>query len=110
METTIKTRKLTEKKYNALSGYIFTSPFFILYAIFGLFPMLFSFYLSFYKWDGLTPMTFVGWDNFKLILRDRIFYSSILNTFIMGIMGTLPQLVIALLIAFALNSALIKFR
>lgn len=110
MPSKIKTRKLTEKKYNAISGYLFTSPFFILYAVFGLFPMVFSFYLSFFNWNGLTPMTFVGFRNFEIILNDSIFYSSILNTFLIGIMGTMPQLIIAILIAFALNSALIKYR
>lgn len=110
MTSTTRTRKLTERKYNQMSGYLFTSPFFILYAIFGLFPMFFSFYLSFFKWDGLTPMTYVGLDNFKFILNDSIFYSSIVNTFIIGILGTLPQLFFALLIAFALNSTLIRFR
>src|SRR5690625_5246368 len=91
MTSTTRTRKLTERKYNQMSGYLFTSPFFILYAIFGLFPMFFSFYLSFFKWDGLTPMTYVGLDNFKFILNDSIFYSSIVNTFIIGILVTLPQ-------------------
>lgn len=106
----MRTRKLTEKKNNALSGYVFTSPFFILYAIFGFFPMVFSFYLSFFNWNGLSPMTFVGWRNFEIVLNDGSFYSSIINTFIIGIMGTIPQLVIALFIAFALNSALIRFQ
>ncbi|GAA4080986.1 sugar ABC transporter permease [Amphibacillus indicireducens] len=106
----MRTRKLTEKKNNALSGYVFTSPFFILYAIFGFFPMVFSFYLSFFNWNGLSPMTFVGWKNFEIVLNDGSFYSSIINTFIIGIMGTIPQLVIALFIAFALNSALIRFQ
>ncbi|ADU28957.1 binding-protein-dependent transport systems inner membrane component [Evansella cellulosilytica DSM 2522] len=110
MATTVKTRKLSEKKRTALSAYLFISPFFILFAIFGLFPMVFSFYLSFFRWDGLTPMTYVGLRNFEIIFGDSVFFSSILNTFIIGLMGTLPQIVAALLLAFALNSALIRFR
>ncbi|ADU28961.1 carbohydrate ABC transporter permease [Evansella cellulosilytica] len=110
MATTVKTRKLSEKKRTALSAYLFISPFFILFGIFGLFPMVFSFYLSFFRWDGLTPMTYVGLRNFEIIFGDSVFFSSILNTFIIGMMGTLPQIVAALLLAFALNSALIRFR
>lgn len=72
--------------------------------------MLFSFYLSFFRWDGLDPMTFNGLDNFRFIFSDPIFYSSIQNTFIIGLLGTLPQIVVSLLIAFALNSSLIRFR
>ena len=109
METT-KNSKLTEKSRTALSAYLFVSPFFILFAIFGLFPMIFSFYLSFFRWDGLTPMTFTGWRNFELIFTDPVFWSAIKNTFVIGIMGTLPQIFIGILLAFALNSQLIKFR
>ncbi|ADU28953.1 binding-protein-dependent transport systems inner membrane component [Evansella cellulosilytica DSM 2522] len=110
LATTVKSRRLSEKKRTALSAYLFISPFFILFAIFGLFPMVFSFYLSFFRWDGLTPMTYVGLRNFEIIFGDSVFYSSILNTFIIGLMGTLPQIIAALLLAFALNSALIRFR
>ncbi|WP_440897036.1 carbohydrate ABC transporter permease [Amphibacillus sp. Q70] len=105
-----KTKRLTEQKQNTISGYLFVSPFFILYIIFGLFPMLFSFYLSFFRWDGLAPMEYVGFRNFEIIFNDNIFFQSIINTFIMGILGTLPQIFIGILLAFALNSALIKFR
>ncbi|WP_396334569.1 carbohydrate ABC transporter permease [Alkalihalobacillus sp. MEB130] len=101
---------MTEKRKTALAALLFISPFFILYAIFGLFPMIFSFYLSFFRWDGLSPMTFTGWRNFELIFTDPVFYSAIKNTFVIGIMGTLPQIIIGILLAFALNSTLIKFR
>ncbi|MDT8862941.1 sugar ABC transporter permease [Alkalihalobacillus sp. MEB130] len=107
---TAKKPKMTEKRKTALAALLFISPFFILYAIFGLFPMIFSFYLSFFRWDGLSPMTFTGWRNFELIFTDPVFYSAIKNTFVIGIMGTLPQIIIGILLAFALNSTLIKFR
>lgn len=107
---TAKKSEMSEKRKTALAALLFISPFFILYAIFGLFPMLFSFYLSFFRWDGLTPMTFSGWKNFELILTDPVFYSAIKNTFIIGIIGTIPQIVIGILLAFALNSTLIRFR
>lgn len=110
MATTKKSKGLTEKKRTALSAYLFISPFFILFAIFGLFPMIFSFYLSFFRWDGLNAMEFNGWKNFSFIFNDPVFFSSIKNTFLIGIMGTVPQIVAALLIAFALNSALLRFR
>ncbi|UCZ53839.1 sugar ABC transporter permease [Bacillus shivajii] len=110
MEKTKKAKRLTEKRRTALSAYLFISPFFILFAIFGLFPMIFSFYLSFFRWDGLNPMVFNGFKNFEFILNDPEFFSAIKNTFIIGILGTLPQIFFAIIIAFALNSALIRFR
>nr|WP_017471631.1 sugar ABC transporter permease [Amphibacillus jilinensis] len=110
MKMTKKANQLTETKRTTIAAYLFISPFFILFAIFGLFPMIFSFYLSFFRWDGLDPMTFNGLHNFRFIFSDPIFYSSIKNTFIIGLLGTLPQIIVSILIAFALNSALIRFR
>ncbi|GAE37381.1 sugar transport system [Halalkalibacter akibai JCM 9157] len=45
-----------------------------------------------------------------MIFTDPVFWSAIKNTFVIGIMGTLPQIFIGILLAFALNSQLIKFR
>ncbi|SER51894.1 carbohydrate ABC transporter membrane protein 1, CUT1 family (TC 3.A.1.1.-) [Gracilibacillus ureilyticus] len=101
---------LTEKKKEAISGYLYISPFFILFAIFGLFPILFSFYLGFQKWNGLGEMEFVGFQNFKWILTDQVFWTSLANTLIMWVLGTIPQLLIGIILAYALNSALIKMK
>ncbi|WP_062745810.1 carbohydrate ABC transporter permease [Shouchella tritolerans] len=91
-------------------GLLFISPFFLLFAVFGLIPMLFSFYLAFFSWNGLGPMTFTGIENFRLVLEDALFWKSLSNTFIIGVMGTLPQLIIGIFLAYALNSTLIRFR
>src|SRR5690625_1822726 len=94
----------------AISGYLYISPFFFLFAIFGLFPILFSFYLGFQKWNGLGEMEYIGWQNFKWILTDKIFWTSLSNTLIMWVLGTLPQVVIGIILAYALNSVLIKLK
>ncbi|MFD1638682.1 sugar ABC transporter permease [Evansella tamaricis] len=105
-----KRSSFSEQTKDAISGYLYVSPFFILFAIFGLFPILFSFYLGFQRWNGLGEMEFVGFRNFQLILSDPLFWKSLSNTMIMWILGTLPQLIIGIILAYALNSALIKFK
>ncbi|UOE93275.1 MULTISPECIES: carbohydrate ABC transporter permease [Bacillaceae] len=110
MESVGKSKWLNERRKNAISGYLFISPFYILFAIFGLFPILFSFYIAFFRWNGLGPMEFVGLRNFNLIFQDPIFWKSLSNTIIIGIMGTLPQIFVGILLAFALNSTLIRGR
>ncbi|CAM3769545.1 carbohydrate ABC transporter permease [Alkalicoccus chagannorensis] len=107
---TPKKRNFTQRQRNIASGYLFISPFYLLFAVFGVFPILFSFYLAFFRWDGLGPMEFVGFNNFAIIFNDPLFWKSIYNTIIIGIMGTAPQLIVAILIAFALNSALIRMK
>ncbi|RCW74754.1 carbohydrate ABC transporter permease [Saliterribacillus persicus] len=103
-------RRFSEEKKEALTGYLYISPFFILFAIFGLFPILFSFYLGFQKWNGLGEMEYVGFQNFEWILTDPLFWKSLSNTLIMWILGTLPQLLIGIILAYALNSTLIKLK
>ena len=90
--------------------YLFISPFFILFAIFGAFPILFSFFLSFNQWDGLSAMQFVGFENYLLVLTDPWFWKSIKNTLIIFVLTTIPQHLIALSLAFILNSAKVKFK
>ncbi|GIO36668.1 MULTISPECIES: carbohydrate ABC transporter permease [Paenibacillus] len=101
---------LTETRRSRITAYTFISPFFILFSIFGLYPILFTIYLSFFKWDALGPMKYVGLKNYRLVTEDPTFWISFSNTLIMAIMGTLPQLIVALLVAIMLNSALNRFK
>ena len=102
--------RLGERQRMALTAYLFISPFFLLFAVFGLYPILFTFYLSFYKWDALGPMQFNGINNFRFILTDSTFWTSFGNTLLINLMGTVPQLVCALLLAVVLNSALVRMK
>ncbi|PRO66594.1 carbohydrate ABC transporter permease [Alkalicoccus urumqiensis] len=106
----VKERKISQRIRNMVSGYLFISPFYLLFAVFGIFPILFSFYLAFFRWDGLTEMEFVGLNNFNIIFNDPLFWKSLYNTIVIGLMGTAPQLIAALILAFALNSVLVKYK
>lgn len=103
-------RYVSEKKKEMISGYLYISPFFIIFSIIGLYPALFSLYLAFNKWNGLGSMEFVGLNNFKIILSDPLFWKSIYNTIVMGLMGTAPQLVIGLILAYLLNLTYLRLK
>ncbi len=90
-------------------AYLLISPFFLIFLIFGVFPLLFSFYLALSSWDGIGNMEFVGLRNFEFLVRDSIFWKSIANTLIIWFLSTLPMIILALVIAFLLNSAFVKF-
>jgi ABC-type sugar transport system permease subunit len=90
--------------------YLFISPFFILFAIFGLYPLLFSFYLSFVKWNGLTPQVWVGLANFRLMAEDDVLRDSLWNTLVIGLLYIPPMMVLAFLFAQALNHQWLKMR
>lgn len=97
-----------------LAPYVFTSPFFILFAIFGLFPLLFSLYLAFHLWnplDGLGNWRFVGWENFVLALgpSDQ-FWVALKNTVWIGLLSGVPQHLVALPLAFVIHQSLRKWQ
>jgi ABC-type sugar transport system permease subunit len=89
-------------------AYIFISPFFILFAIFGLYPMLLSVYLSFAEWKGLGPIELVGLENFQRTLADRVFWQSMRNGVILFLMYVPVMLFLALVLAVILNSGRIR--
>ena len=90
--------------------YLFISPFFILFAFLGLYPLGFSLYLSFVKWDGLTDATVIGLENFVTLFQDDEFYASLLNTVIIGAMYIPPMFILAFLFAQILTSERLPLR
>ncbi|MBF0787408.1 sugar ABC transporter permease [Streptococcus sp. 19428wC2_LYSM12] len=90
--------------------YLFISPFYILFLIFGLFPIIFAGILAFNKWDGLGEMRFVGWGNFIRLIHDADFYLSVKNTLVIWAVGTFPMLLIALVLAFMINLKFVKHK
>jgi cellobiose transport system permease protein len=94
------------RRWRHLPQYTAISPFFILFAVFGLYPVLHSFYLALQRWDGVGPMKYVGSENFRYLLTDGQFWDSIGNTLIIWVMSTVPMTVLALLIALGLNSSI----
>jgi len=93
--------------------YVFISPFFILFLCFGLFPLLFSVWLSFHSWDaatGLGGMTWVGIENYEFVLGDEWFHKSLFNTIWLAIASGLPQHLIAIPLAFFAHTYLAKYR
>lgn len=91
-------------------SYLFISPFYLLFLVFGVFPILFSLYLAFQSWTGLGKMKFVGLAQFKYLLTEPDFWQATGNTFIIWIISTIPMLFFALVIAFLLNLPLLKLR
>ena len=89
-------------------AYVFISPFYILYAVFGMFPLLYGLWLSLHEWDGISPMKWVGFENYTQLLTDDIWWKTIYNTIWLFFGATVPQLTLALILAYIINSAYIK--
>ncbi|MDT0342661.1 carbohydrate ABC transporter permease [Streptomyces litchfieldiae] len=87
------------------SPYGFIAPFFLFFAAFGLFPLLYTGWSSLHDVSMTTPneMEWVGFDNFTRLWDDEFFWKSLRNTFTIGIISTVPQLLMALGLAHLLN-------
>ncbi|MGG0823333.1 sugar ABC transporter permease [Paenibacillus turicensis] len=83
-------------------GYLFILPPVLGLLIFTLFPVVYSFYGSLTDWDGLGSMNFVGFDNFKDVFSDELFYKAAFNT-VFYMIGIPIGIVLALLLALGLN-------
>lgn len=87
--------------------YVYISPFFILFAIVGLFPLVYTGYVSLHQWhlvggDG----GFAGLDNYAAVLGDKKFWIAVRNSISIFVLSSGPQLIFALLIASALDTNL----
>lgn len=86
------------------SPYIYVAPFFIVFGLVGLFPILYTAVISLMDWNMVRGEgTFVGFDNFAFVLQDKAFWVSIRNTFSIFVLSTIPQLIIATYIAAMLD-------
>lgn len=89
------------------SPYLYVSPFFLLFALVGLFPLIYTFVVSMFEWDLLKGQgEFVGLGNFTEVLGDAFFWNSIRNTVSIFLLSAIPQLAMALLIAALLDRGL----
>jgi multiple sugar transport system permease protein len=96
-----------------LAPYVFLSPFVILFAVFGVFPLFFSLYLAFQTWEptsGLGAMEFVGLGNFAFALQDEWFWKSLKNTAWLALASGVPQHLVAIPLAVFIHTSFKKMR
>ena len=98
----------TIKKYKM--PYLFILPFFVLFLVFQLIPIIWTVYISFTQWRGIGDPQFIGWANYQKILIDNMFWDALKNTVVYWISGLVLILIFALSIASILNYELLKGR
>lgn len=98
----------TLKKYRA--PYLFILPFFILFLVFQLIPTVWTFYISLTNWRGIGDPEFCGFDNYRKLMLDNMFWDALKNTVVYWLTGLVLILVFAVLIANLLNSELLRGR
>lgn len=86
------------------SPYFYVAPFFVLFALVGLFPLVYTFVVSLNNWNLLTgPGEWVGFANYLAELKDPFFWNSLFNTVSIFLLSAIPQLIGAVFIAAMLD-------
>ena len=87
-------------------GYIFIAPFFIVFLIFQLYPIFFTFRTSMTDavgWNKILNNSIIGFQNYKTLFTanevSRLFWQSFGNTIIMWLFNFVPQIAMALILA-----------
>ncbi|MQY69938.1 MAG: sugar ABC transporter permease, partial [Firmicutes bacterium] len=87
-----------------ITGYLFVAPALALYIIFRVYPIVFGSFISFFRWNGLTSMKFIGLENFKeIFFQDKIFRVALLHNTIYAIGTVSVKNVLGLLLALLIN-------
>src|SRR3954470_4012347 len=91
------------RRRSSWAPYLFLSPYFLIAAVFFLYPLCYGAVLAFYQTNGATSRAFVGLDNFHFIFRDTDFWISVRNTVTFTICSIAIQLPLSLALALLLN-------
>jgi cellobiose transport system permease protein len=89
------------------SPYLYILPFFVIFGIFGAFPLVYTGWVSLHEWGLLEEAhPFIGLANYRELLADPYFWNALLNTLQILVLSTVPQLLLALGLAHVLNQRL----
>ncbi len=92
-------------------GLVFVAPFFILFAVFAIYPIGFSAWLSLHEWNGAPGRElFVGLENFRFAIRDSLFWESMTNVVIIFMLHLPLMMFLALILAVILNQNFLRFQ
>lgn len=105
MNKIIKKIKLNPKN----APYYFLLPVILIFAVFIIYPIIKSFLLSFYEFKA-GEYNFVGVDNYVNLMKDDVFRKSLVNTFIYLIFQVPIMVFLALVLAYLLDQAFLKFK
>ena len=85
-------------------AYGFIAPYYIFFLLFVLFPIVVNIFLSFTDFN-LKSISFVGLENYRMMLKDVLFWKSVQNTLIYVVFTVFFTMLLGFLLALALNSA-----
>ncbi len=110
--------------------YLFIMPFFVLFSVFLAFPIVYTLYLSFFRYEGVSgdnlfwidlgpifltvpqiaELEFIGFGNYLRMLGDGLFWQAMFNTSYILVIQVPIMIGLALALAIALNASFVRFK
>jgi cellobiose transport system permease protein len=91
-------------------AYAYLAPFFALFLVFGLFPIVYSLGLSLTYWKGVGKPIFVFLDNYRSLFGNPVFYKALYNTLYIFVIAHAIMLPGAFLFAYLLSTEYVKSK
>ncbi|GAA3879756.1 carbohydrate ABC transporter permease [Streptomyces sedi] len=88
-----------------VAPYAFIAPFFVIFAAFSAYPLIYTFWVSLHRVELATmdKMEWLSLDNYTALWSDDRFWNALANTITIGVLSTVPQLLMAMGLAHLLN-------
>lgn len=96
------------KKLKDSIGYVFILPFFVVFALFNVYPILFTIYMSLTRYKGYGRKIFIGAENYSLIFKDPNVIDAFMNTIKIWGVNIVFQIVLAVLLVLVFSD--IKYK
>ena len=88
-------------KKNSNIAYLLIAPTYILFFLFFLLPLMYSFGLTFFEWNGYAPTKeFVGLANYVELFRDAKLFNALINTVIYTISTVILSVIVSLVLSY----------
>lgn len=104
----------THRRFPTLSPrsapYVFIAPFFVVFGVFGAYPMLYALRLSFTRWHGIGTPEWVGFGNYTFLLQNDRFWSSLWNSAVLWLLVVPVQVTLGLALAVMLANARLRLK
>jgi ABC-type sugar transport system permease subunit len=103
-------RKRTSARRYRYQPYLFISPFFVVFAAFGLYPLLFALRLSFTDWHGTGVPHYIGFANYTYLLTSPDWWHALWVSALLWILIVPAEIALALVLAVLLSRARLRGR
>jgi ABC-type sugar transport system permease subunit len=99
----VRNRRLTLSQRRTITGYIFIMPFILGFLFWFLIPALVSVYLTFQKWNLISPPQYVGLQNIQHLFDDPLLFQSLKATFVYTFLSVPLSLILSFFLASLIN-------